>query len=476
MAEESGDPLPDLDRIGDPAAAASQGFAAIRAGRADRAAWYRAGLGLALLGEGRLLGGLVDLADRHFEPGPVFFNTLMILFRLKRRYSVFFDLFDRLPETGPVKALGCYYCGCGLVAQRRLDEALPWFRRFREALPDAALAPPPFLDDTMTRLLAEDRLDEAERHFDSFTPRLPAMRAAHPFIIDDNLNLVLRQGRMMATVEEVAALRTRPPPAMVEDFTEIAGTAGPAELSANGAATVFVSADEGYVRTYLPGFIETLARHGVPLRLHVNVIDAGPETASQIIDLARRHPCLGVEISTVRAAFRSSTVFACARMLVVPEILRRRPVPLIALDIDGAVEQRLLALASPGEARDASDFAVFDSGRDEPASVYPAGVMLFSPSPRTLAFLDDVGRVCAARAHELPRFNWMLDQAAILSVAEAHRAEGSGLRFGILNHSLGCTMAEVVSDRPREDGQKHGLRAGLRAFQVLPAAGAGGGG
>jgi len=91
-----------------------------------------------------------------------------------------------------------------------------------------------------------------------------------------------------------------------------------------------------------------------------------------------------------------------------------------------------------------ADFACFDTGRNEPASVYQASVMYFPKRLGTAAFLSMLQRFVSSKLDTPPFMSWMLDQAAMYSVLTLLARNQPSFRFVDFGKALGKGLGDVT--------------------------------
>lgn len=244
-------------------------------------------------------------------------------------------LIEMVPRESPWHILCLYYAGCAAMMLDQRPSALEFFRRFR----------------TTVRYYAE--------HI--------------AFFEDASLNVALRQGRLVADADEVRRRLAEPVPAPAITWLH--------DLPAPSDAVVFVACNGLYANLVAEDFVREVdgvrGRYG----LHLHVIDPDDQSLAVIdrILTASRN----VAITTETQPFaRTKTYFSCSRLFVMEQILRHHDRPIVALDIDIALE---LPIESLLQASDGADFACFTTGRNEPASTYQASIMVWRNSARRSA-------------------------------------------------------------------------------------------
>ena len=213
--------------------------------------------------------------------------------------------------------------------------------------------------------------------------------------------------------------------------------------AAGDGAVYLACADGRYIERFADRFAAAFDRPGVSLHLHV--VNATPAADALLAGLpgGLHHLSLGVSRSQDRH-YASATAYACARFYVMPILLDLYGRMLVALDIDVVPLPPALRLGAGDPAPD-FDFGCFETGRDEPASVYQASVMAWTPTDSCRRFLGALQGFCTPKLDMPVRLNWQLDQAALISVLNWQDETGQAFRFGRLNDRLACRFDEAVA-------------------------------
>ena len=300
-------------------------------------------------------------------------------------------------------------------------------------------------------------------HFTEFRRAVPAYGAAIDFMDGRSFNVMFRQGVTVGDGETVAKR-------LDGDFPE-AHRPPPVEMvrrpHPGGADTVFfASCDGAYFEHFGRRFLEALAALPDPRPAHLHVIAPGEGIGERFEALAAEVALpLGFSVEPP-GRYRTATYFACSRFFAAPALLEAYGRPLVSLDIDIAVNREIGRVLGIGPG---FDFACFNTGRTEPASVYQASVMGFGDTPGGRDFVDALQRYCLPRLHEPDTLNWMLDQAALISVKSHFETSGRPLAFVELDRATGLTLADVNSPIGSDD-EKQAMKHRVRCGQ-LPDAG-----
>ena len=419
-----------LYRAGTPDEAAALALSELAEESQDITLWYVAALCFARLGDFGTVLEIVATVNRRLQPAPLFINRVCHWLLDDRHFGALRAFLAAIPENHVGQIIVLYYAACTWLVTGDHDRALELFSRFRRLVP-------------------------------AFLP-------AVPFLTDERLNVVLRHGRLTATPAEIAALPDtgyEPPVSNLCFHTDpIPVTTGTGEP----AGPIYsCSADPKYIEVFAPSFIEALAGHDRPTLLHLSLVNGDAALVARITGLCRRFPHLRADVSTVQTRHASSTLYACARFLTLPAVLARYRAPVITLDIDVAVDQRLRAFEPMFRSPDKPfDLACFRTRRNEPGSIYNARVIVWQPTAGTQDFLQVFETFCAQRADEIPALNWMLDQAGLFSIRHYFLAIGRPLTFTTLNDLTGLTLDQASHNLCPDLGEKSALRGGRLQFSL----------
>ena len=301
------------------------------------------------------------------------------------------------------------------------------------------------------------------RRFTAFRRAVPAFAPVIDFMDGGSFNVMFRQGVTVGDAETVTRRLATPVP-------EGAWPPPPVPLRrADGVAAsdvvFFACCNRPYFDHLAGKFLAALAALPVPRAVHLHVADPGDGIEARFAELTA-----GLGLPTGLSVeppsrYRTSTYFACNRFYVAPALLDIYRRPMVSLDIDIAPTPAIdRVLAGVAEV----DFACFNTGRREPASVYQASVMVFRDTPAGRDFLDALGRYCLPRLDEPDSFNWMLDQAALISVKSWFEGGGRPLRFGELDRSSGLVLADLCLPLCGDD-DKQALKYQTRLSQLRDA-------
>lgn len=372
--------------------------AQVLAGAEDSAvAWHRLGLALALAGRGAELLDLADRAASRFGDSLIFFHNVVKDLALRGAWHEVRVLAETLPPARRDHAVALYYAGCAEVAGGRHEAALQWFSRFKQAV--------------------------LARH-EQFPLGEPAF------------NLIFRQGCLVEEAGMVRELAAQPVPTTqaVEFLGEL--------VDLPSAFVVAHVVDARYFRRFAAELCAGHQEFGLAAPLHFHVAASDNHIPEEMATLRAKFPGLALGFSHEAPGLWDHPVYyTCARFHILNKLIDRygRPVMTVDADIVPIVAVRDIFQAAAG-----SDFACFETGRTEPASVYQASIMVFGTGARSRAFVDDLVRFTVAKLSLPPALSWMLDQAAIYSVLTQRLADDPEFRFRALDVVIGCRLEDAI--------------------------------
>lgn len=375
---------------------------------------------VAQAGQAALARQILDVVAQRGLPMPVVARRACRNMLNLRKTAGLLALAEQAPAGHPLAILALYHAACAVMMDGARDRALGLFERFRHQVRD---------------------------YF-----------SVVPFTMDDNFNVLFRQGTLVLPAASVAARL-----AGQQDLPPVV-TGFAVERQAVPTGAVYVACADGrYIERFAAGFAAALDRPGAALHLHV--VNPTPAAEALLAALPGRLTAasLGLSRSEDRH-YGHATAYACARFYLMPALLDLYDRPLVALDIDVAPLAPVARLES-GALAEAVDFAVFETERDEPASVYQASVMLFPPNAACRRFLDALQRFCTPRLGMPVRLNWQLDQAALLSVLNWQVETGQAFRFRTLNDLLGCRFADAVTS-VADEMEKLGIKEAASGIEA----------
>jgi hypothetical protein len=339
---------------------------------------------------------------------PVLFARVLDNSLRTDRFDLIEAIATRIPPENPLYPLVVYYSGCARVAQENHAAALAIFTHFRAIIGN--------------------------------------YRAHVPFDADD-LNVLYRQGILVAGPDEVAQ-RLKAAHALLPAMTEFTLL----ERAAPCRKLVAACADAVYVARFAQGLLDSVAAEDA---LHLHVIDPTDATPTLLVDLAASAGPGRLGVSTSRDPhYGTATAYACARFFVLPMLLSAYDRPIVTVDID---LQLIEAFDRLDLDRPDYDFALFETARREPASLYAAGLMIATPTAAGRDFLTALGHYCLSALNISHLANWQLDQAALYSVKHYFAVTKPEFRFGLLNRSIGGQITDFIG-LVTSDEEKYALR------------------
>jgi hypothetical protein len=225
------------------------------------------------------------------------------------------------------------------------------------------------------------------------------------------------------------------------------------EISDPGAPLFLTCCNGVYFSALGRDFVDRLLAARPDAAVHVHVAAPGADTEDIVAGLRRRHPGrLGLSL-TVAPPFPSATYFTCERFFVAERLLRTSRRTVVSLDLDVTPRAAAPDFHALAEAR---DFCCFDTGRNEPASVCQASVLVWGTGAGE--FLRALQAYCWPALDNPSAVTWMLDQAALFSVRHYFRRHRPGFRFGEIADLSGRGLEESLETFVSED-RKFRLRA-----------------
>jgi hypothetical protein len=348
------------------------------------------------------LPDLVKLVTAH-DATPVgqlaFLHVVLIELVGRKAWDTVTGIAAAFAAVAHLRAIAIYYAGCAAIARHDHDAAWACFEEFKAIV-------------------------------------LPRHRE-FPLVSSGDFNLVFRQACLIEPpdrVDEIAtALRSATAPAVSLVGEWRTGSEGP----------VFLCCCDGrYFRRFAAELCQSLAtvRPGATMHFHI----AAPEDADLELarSLAARHVTLTLNITLeTTPLFPHPVYYTCNRFLVAPMLLQRYGQPLLVLDADSVVLDDLHMI--DGAVRE-MDFACFNTGRIEPASVFQATIMYFAASPGAMRLLDILGRLVLAKLAMPPALSWMLDQAALYSAIRYVEKHAPEITIGDLTAATGREMRSFI--------------------------------
>ncbi len=361
--------------------------------------WHRYGVALAEAGGIEELLALTNRAAPKFGGGVCFVQNIALQLIADGQWEAIRTLSTSIPRHRAESAIGVYYRGCEKVAAGDHEAALEIFEEFK-------------------RLVVPNHL-------------------SYPIKTNKNFNVIFRQGTLVEDLEKTEQVLAQPLAKAPPEITV-------AEHAAATKATfvIAVSVDARYFRRFAPALCQGYADMGLKQPLHFHVVAPEPDCFELFKELKSSHGGLALGLSfEPPGPWRHPVYYTCARFFAVESLLPRYGLTILALDSD------ILPGVAPSvfvEKAGDADFACFDTGRNEPASVYQASVMYFPDRPETVDFISMLQQFVASKLDRPPFLTWMLDQAAMYSVLALLAKTRPSFRFTDLGNAMGQAYAEVT--------------------------------
>lgn len=378
--------------------------------------WYGLALSLALAGRWEDFVRVVNIA----EPMVTFFHSICVDLMQRGEYQALSEMHRSIPETHVISPVAIYFAGVCLIAEKRYVEAMEYFQLFRQ------------------RVLAN------QEHY-------------RTLLQESDFNLIFRQATLVEPPNLVAAL---------EQGTIAVEEADPVltfhqKASVSDSAPLFAcSLNDLYFLRFSETLVSSLAQRCGKVCLHFNVIGDRSDCLDHFKALEARYPEVSLGLSIEREPLaRHSAYYACSRFIALPQLFEAYERNIMMLDADAVPLQDLTPLYQRLSAgQDACDFACFDTGRTEPASVYQATLMFFARTPGCEAFVRLVRRFVFLKLDSPRTLTWLLDQASVFSVSLFLETQDERtFAFQRLDRLTGCDMADFV-DSAGTDEEKVSLR------------------
>ena len=341
-------------------------------------------------------------------------QTVLLEFVAGQAWEAIATIATAFAKDMHLRALTIYYAGVAKLAQNDPDAAWPCFQEFK-----AIVVP-------------------RHREF--------------PLVADKAFNLIFRQACLIEPPESVAAILAASA-AGVSPAIEPIGA-----WRDSGAEPVFLCCcDRRYFRRFAAELGQSLAAHRPNAVLHFHVSAPQEADLAWARALAAQHSPLVLNLTVERTPlFPHPVYYACNRFLVLPQLLERYGRAVVSLDADSTLLGDLHEIV---DAARGSDFACFDTGRNEPASVFQATIMYFAASPGTRRLLDILGRLVLAKLAMPPVLSWMLDQAALYSAVHYAKKYAPEIAVVDLTAATGRTMRSFIGGLGTEDEKRDIMNA-----------------
>jgi hypothetical protein len=197
--------------------------------------------------------------------------------------------------------------------------------------------------------------------------------------------------------------------------------------------------------------------------LHLHVVDPSPGLAERAAALTRTRTCLNVTVEPLPDQ-PSPAYFASVRFLMARQLLDLYGCDLLISDID--VE--FIADPAPQlRGLSAAAFACYAYSGFGPASRYIAYLTHFSHVAGGRDVAEPIARFIRSKLDVPWPFNWMLDQAAVISALRWLRAERTDLIIARLNDVFGRPASTFFRQQEQDEAKQQALdKARIRLFDV----------
>lgn len=357
---------------GDASGAASHLWAALAAGATDPDLAHYLGLSLCLSGDDSGFLRVVAACQGSPDDQLDFYHTILLDLMKRGAWDALSRHAANMPTGTRLHAVATYYAGCAELARGRHDRAFQRFTAFRQIV------------------LAQPK--------------------SFPLLTKANFNLIFRQACLLEAPEIVAEIARLP----ATDFAR-----GRPRIERYGQWTpasgqvVLCCCDVAYFKRFAGELCRSMERWRPDILLHFHVANLDSASFAFANELAASH-ALAVNVSFEPApAWSHNVYYACNRFLVAPAVMDWYQRSLLIIDADSTL------LGDLHEITDAAprfDFACFETGRTEPASVFQATITHFANNDRGRHLLEMLARLIMQKLDMPPSLSWMLDQAALYSV------------------------------------------------------------
>jgi hypothetical protein len=392
---------------GDAAAASTHFWTALAAPERAADIPHYLGLSLCLSGDDAGFLRVVDACQGHPDRQLDFYQTILIDLMRRRAWDALLRHTEKVPAGTRLQPVAAYYAGCAQLARGRHDEALQHFAAFRQiVLP----------------------------HHKEF-----------PLLTSANFNLIFRQACLIEAPEMVSAIAALPD----EQFArgrpqfERLGDWRPA------SGQVFLCCCDGaYFMRYAAALCHSVERWRPDAVLHFHVALPDGAVFQHAAELAARGQ-LAINLTVETApTWRHNVYYACNRFLVAPTIMDWYRRPLVILDADSVLLGDLREIT---DVLEDFDFACFNTGRTEPASLFQATITYFADNARSRRLLEILARLIILKLDMPWSLSWMLDQAALYSALCYARRHAPEIAIGDLAALTGRDLRSFIGGLGSED-------------------------
>ena len=384
--------------------------------------WYELAMGLAQAGRWDEFLWVIETTD----PLVLFFKDVCLGLRVKGAYKALGEMHRALPQSHIVAPLADYYAGVALISEKRYVESLDYFRRFK--------------------LLIMNNLE-----------------IYRPLLGNWRFRLVFRQGSLVEPLSFVAALddgsyavEERDPEVLLQQRAD----------SGSSPAVFACCLNDLYFLRFADSLTASLTEACGAVDLHFHVAGKQKDCRPYFEALQQRYPAVtfGLSLEPEPLA-RHAPYYAVDRFMVMPQLAEIYDRDIIMLDADSLVQKDLTVLYQRLKDEDpVVDFACFDTGRTEPASVYQATLMFFFNTPGCRNFLRLLRRFYFSKLHQPPEVSWLLDQAGLFSVSlYLEQTDGKDLVFKRLDEFTGGDLGVYVDSAGTDEEKEVLYKAGAAA-------------
>jgi hypothetical protein len=344
------------------------------------------------------------------------FACLYDVFTLLMSYSLHeqvFALIDLSPSEGIEALPGLYYEGCIHLLNEDEDEAFDCFSRFKA--------------------MAE------------------ALRHSLPIGPEDAFNVAYRQASLIEDRPYVDELMAQPKPAR-PPLTLLGRARMPQ------TPQVIVAACNGaYFDVFAARYARSVDEQMDGALLHLHVVDPGPHLGAAVdsITASLKRTTLNVSVEPL-PAHPSAAYFASARFLVAERLMEfyERDLFVTDIDIEFITDPRPLlpSLSKAG-------FSCYTYPRFGPSSRYIAYLTHFSHASGGRDMADVVSRFVESKLAVPWPFNWMLDQAAVISALRWLRLNRQDITFIRMEEAFQYPALSLFRQQEQDDAKDDALRA-----------------
>jgi hypothetical protein len=201
----------------------------------------------------------------------------------------------------------------------------------------------------------------------------------------------------------------------------------------------FAAADGAYVEAFAEDCLASLAALGPGRTLHLHVVDLPADIAARIEAMRDAHPGAALRVSVENPDRGDAVYYACARFLLLPELMVRYATTVTVIDIDCFFQPAAQTLPEPCGA---ADVAMVRLDTVFPWLQYPAAMVIVRDTPGGRGFAALIQSFL--RRKLAGRRSWTLDQAALFCVIGAIRRKRPDISLALLGEVAGLTLDDLV--------------------------------